>query len=182
MWFNGLETIQQAAFIIAIIGSALLLFKIILLLVGVSDFTEVCFGFGRTAVVAISLQGAVALMAVGGWATFAASGSGINWWGSLLIGLGVGAVGVAIIALLYKLMHKLEEDGTLELAGGVGKTAEVYLTIPSVTEGQGKISFKLQERLIEANAITKSDSSIKTGETVKIVSYDNNIYVVEKIK
>ena len=181
MWFNGLLAIEQAAFIIACIGSGFLLFKIILLIIGISDFTEICFGIGRTAAVAVAVQGFVALMAVGGWVTFGASRGGLPWWASLLIGLGVGAIAVGVIALLYKVMSKLEHEGTLQMENGVGKTADVYLTIPSSTEGQGKISFKLQERLIEANAITKSDNPIKTGETVKIVSYDNNLYVVEKM-
>ena len=181
MWFNGLEIIEQAAFIIACIGSAFLLFKIILLILGISDFTELCFGFGRGAAIAITLQGLVAMMAVGGWITYASSRGGLIWWASLLIGLAAGFVGVAIIALMYKIMSKLEHEGTLQMENGVGKTAEVYLTIPQATNGQGKISFKLQERLIEASAITKSDNPIKTGESVKIVSYDNNLYVVEKI-
>jgi len=179
MWFSNLALIEQVAFIVACIGSVFLVVKIVLLIFGMSDITDICFGLGRGAYV-IMLQGIISLMAIGGWTTFAVSRAGLNWWASLLIGSAAGLVSVVIIALLYMAMARLESEGTLEMQGGVGKSAEVYLVIPARTEGNGKISFTLQGRLIEANAVTRSAEAIKTGETVKIVAYENNIYVVEK--
>jgi len=180
MWFTNLALIEQITFIVAIIGSAFLLFKIILLIIGISDITDIMFGLGR-GVIVIIFQGFICLLAIGGWVTFATSRAGLSWWESLLIGLGASIVGMAIIMLLYRAATKLEADGTLKMQNGVGKTAEVYLFIPPKSEGNGKISLSLQGRIVEANAITKEADAIKTGETVKIIAYENNIYVVEKI-
>jgi len=179
MWFANLPLIGQVSFIVACIGTGLLVFKIILLIFGISDITDIAFGLGRGAVV-ILLQGFVSMMAVGGWTVFGASMSGLQWWASLLIGLGTGLVSMGIIALLYRAMTKLELEGTLDMQNGVGKSAEVYLVIPAKTEGNGKVSLTLQGRMIEANAVTKGCEPIKTGESVRIVAYENNMFVVER--
>jgi len=180
MWFSNLSLIEQVAFVVACIGSAFFLFKIIFLIFGLSDFTDICFGVGRGATVFL-FQGFISLMAVGGWITFAASRGGFNWWASLLIGLGAGLAGMAVILLLYGLMAKMEHEGTLQMQSGVGKTAEVYLVIPAKSNGNGKITFTLQGRAIEANAVTKGTEAIKTGESVNIIGYENNTYIVEKL-
>jgi len=179
MWFNSLLLLEQITFIVAIIGSSFLLLKIILLIAGISDITDIMFGLGRGFVVMI-FQGLICLMAIGGWVMFGTSRAGLPWWAALLIGIAASLVGMTIILILYKMASKLEADGTLEMEKGVGKIGEVYLLIPASTDGHGKVNVTIANRIVEVNAVTKSESSIKTGENVKIVSYENGMYVVEK--
>ncbi|MCL2234479.1 MAG: NfeD family protein [Firmicutes bacterium] len=181
MWFSGLSPLEQAAFIIACIGSGLLLFKIILMIFGISDITEVAFGLDNAAL-AILFQGFISMMAVGGWTMFVVSRSSeLDWWASFLIGIAAGLVGVGIFILIYRAMSKLESDGTVNMENAVGKTAEVYIRIPPKSEGNGKINISLQGRIVEATAVTKGEELIKTGESVKVIAYENNTFVVEKV-
>ena len=63
----------------------------------------------------------------------------------------------------------LQGSGNLQIENTVGKTAEVYLTVPAARSGAGKVNVYVQERYAEMEAVTDSAAPLKTGERVKIV-------------
>lgn len=80
--------------------------------------------------------------------------------------------GIALILAMGVVMvgaSKLTQDGTLKIVDVIGKTATVYLKIPSQRTGIGKINVVCGS-LIELEALTDSKVDIMTGSTVKIVS------------
>ena len=50
----------------------------------------------------------------------------------------------------------------------MGKTGKVYLPVPPMEGGQGKVSVMVQERLIELDAVTKEAQLLKTGSLVRV--------------
>lgn len=191
-FFSGLSGFELALFIVASAATLILAIQIILSLLGLSgsdadidssfdaggDNADIGAG-GDLAI--FTVKGIIAFFAVGGWV-----GLGISLGGAHIAWVIVGAFlsGTAAlfgIAFLIKALLKLQSNGVLVYDKAVGGEAEVYLTIPPKGMGKGKINLTIQERYIEAEAVTDSGEAIPTGSSVKIKGYINGTYIVEKI-
>jgi membrane protein implicated in regulation of membrane protease activity len=60
------------------------------------------------------------------------------------------------------------------------KTAQVYLTIPEVKSGKGKVLISIKGSFRELDAMTLSNEKIPSNTSVKIVAIENNVLIVEK--
>lgn len=80
--------------------------------------------------------------------------------------IGVGLV--AMVMFMMKQMHGLAKDNTMKYENAIGKSAEVYLTIPGKNAGKGKIHVSIQNTLRELDAMTEGDS-IASGSRVTVV-------------
>lgn len=182
-WWNELHNLQQALFVIACAATLFMIVQIILLAVGSGD-NDATFdadtnvddvdtindgGVGLTifGLRILTVRSIIAFLAVGSWLTFALFYS-IRFW-AILPGVAAGVAAAFAIAAFMKAMDKLQGSGNLRVENTVGKTADVYLTIPASRSGNGKVNVYVQERLAEMDAITDSASPIKTGEKVKII-------------
>ena len=192
-WWNNLHTFQQVLFVIACAATLFMIVQIILLAVGSGD-NDSSFdadtsiddvdtindgGVGLTifGLRVLTVRGIIAFLAVGGWLTFALFYP-IKFL-ALIPGIAAGiAAGVGISAFI-KATEKLQDSGNLKIENSVGKTAEVYLTVPALRSGNGKVNVYVQERYVELEAVTDSEEPIKTGEKVKVVdTMDNGTLVV----
>lgn len=96
---------------------------------------------------------------------------------AFMIGLGF----VLIFFLIIRQLQRLAEDNTFRIQEALGKTAEVYLTVPAKRSGTGKIQISIKGTIKEMPAVTDFET-IPTGALVKIKSVDSeNILVVEKV-
>lgn len=96
---------------------------------------------------------------------------------AFLIGFGF----VLIFFLIIRQLQRLAEDNTFKIQEALGKTAEVYLTVPAQRSGTGKIQVSIKGTVKEMPAITDFET-IPTGALVKVKSIDSeNILVVEKV-
>lgn len=194
-FFNSLSILEIILFVLAASASIILIIQIILMLVGFSggDASDigtdtdtfdgsdnVDSGAGGDLAL-FTVKGIVAFFAVGGWVGFAMSTSGIHIAWVITGAFLSGAAALVGIAYLIKLGLKLQSNGMIVYKNAIGSYATVYLTIPSKGNGKGKINLTVQERFIEAEAITNSDEKIITGSQVKITDYINDTYIVEKI-
>ncbi len=94
-------------------------------------------------------------------------------WGGIIL--------VALVMFIFKVMSKQQQSGNIDINNAIGKTANVYLTIPGNEGGMGKVQMSIQGAVREYDAITK-DETIKTGQIVKIVDVvDKTCLLVEKI-
>ncbi len=87
---------------------------------------------------------------------------------AIVMGAVAGVAAAIGIAVAMRGMQRLESDQTFRLANAVGKSGEVYLSIPAQRSGTGKIHIEIQERLMELDAITPEDA-IPTGARVLVI-------------
>ncbi len=66
-------------------------------------------------------------------------------------------------------LGRLQAQGNVDLHNAVGLTANVYLRIPPVGEGHGRVLLQVQGRTVECRAISRTDG-IPTGATVRVLS------------
>ena len=87
----------------------------------------------------------------------------------LVIAVLAGIVSMYGVHFLMQLMHKLRHDGTLRIEIAVGKRGKVYIPVPGNRDGAGKVQLRLQDRIVEYEAVTASTDKLPTGATVEVV-------------
>jgi hypothetical protein len=101
----------------------------------------------------------------------------------LLIGLSL-LVGVGFIAGFFYIIHqiqKLEENNSFNIMNSLNSTGSVYLTIPGMKTGAGKVQVSVKGAFHELDAITENDK-IETNALVRIIKIEsNNLVVVERV-
>jgi hypothetical protein len=80
-----------------------------------------------------------------------------------------GGAATLVVAVAMRAMLRLEDDGTVQVDGAVGLSGDVYLTVPPVRSGVGKIHLVLQNRLVELQAVTTHTDALPTGARILVV-------------
>ncbi|MGE3165648.1 MAG: hypothetical protein AB7O52_12130 [Planctomycetota bacterium] len=90
--------------------------------------------------------------------------------GSTVVGsLGAGLVAFYVVGIIMKSFQRLQARGNVSLANAVGKTATVYLKIPQQNQGAGKVTVEIQNRTVEARAVT-TGAELNTGAKVQVIA------------
>ena len=116
-----------------------------------------------------TLRGILAFLAVWGWAVLAITRAGRPWLMGVLLGLVMGAAAMVIIAVVMKMILRLQADGTVSLQNAVGSGGEVYLSVPALRAGEGKVNVVIQDTMTECAAVTDEEAVITTGTQVTVV-------------
>ena len=112
-----------------------------------------------------ALSAGVAFFGLGG---LAALRLGLPSLLAIPIGALAGVAAAIGVSAVFRGMKRLECDQTFRLSNAVGKSADVYLSIPAQRSGTGKIHVTIQERLLELDAITP-EAEIPTGTRVLVI-------------
>ena len=190
IWWTSLNVMQKIYFCIGLAATVLLIAQIILMLFGLGDGGDVDIDFDGDGVPDVSvdasdgfnvftLRGLTAFFAIGGWVGYTLADDNITL--AVILSLVSGTIALLAMAFVMKALMKTRSDGNIDIAKSVGKTAEVYLTVPPAGKGYGKINLTLEERFVEINAQQKGETPISTGAQVKVVSAENGIVTVEPL-
>lgn len=138
---------------------------------GVADFRFVTF------------RGIIAFLTMFGWVGAALANAGAHVAIVLILALIAGLTSMFIIAMMFYGISKLQSSGNISYRNAIGRAATIYIPVPPNKNGFGKIQMTLQERLVEVNAVTESDTMIGTGEAVRVIDMLNaTTVVVERLK
>lgn len=189
-WWNSLSDLQHIFAFIGIPATLVLIVQTILLFFGIGDGDDGIdldgdgipdIETGDDGLSLFSIRGIVGMLCIAGWAGIVFIDFGVSNILSIILALLCGVATLFGIAYLMKAVLKLQSNGTLELGAAVGKTGEVYIPIPPKGRGRGKINIVVQDRYVELDAVTNSDDTLKTGETVRVVSTDEmGLVMVER--
>ncbi len=127
-----------------------------------------------------TVRGIVAFFCIFGWVGYLLGGSAMPLALAVLISVAAGLLAMLAIGLMFSAARRLQASGNIRYANAVGKAAQVYIPVPANREGRGKVMVLIQERLVEAEAITDEDVRLKTGETVQVVGNFGNTLIVKK--
>lgn len=90
--------------------------------------------------------------------------------GSTVVGaLGAGVVAFYVVGIIMRAFQRLQARGNVSLRNAVGKIATVYLRIPPENQGAGKVTVEIQNRTVEARAVTPG-AELVTGAKVQVVA------------
>ena len=129
-----------------------------------------------------TLKNLIAFFTLFGWTGIAAVDSGASQAGALIIAFIVGIATMFLMAGIMYFLSKATADGTMQFNKAIGRSGEVYLTIPSNRASHGKIQINVQGAVRTLDAVTDDDADIPTGKiiTVTEVLHGNLLLVTAK--
>ncbi len=133
----------------------------------------------------VSLQTLSTFAMASGWMGLAT----LNFTNSGMTVAAVVAVlsGIAVawfLLFLLRALFKLQSSGNLDLSSAIGKTGRVYILIPPMGEGRGKVQLVVQGRQAVLNAVQTGSEPIASRTPVRVVEIDKarNVMIVEQEK
>jgi hypothetical protein len=79
-------------------------------------------------------------------------------------------------------MGKLNDSGTLNYKNATNQIGEVYLTVHEKRSKIGKVSIRIQGSFRELDALTDSETPLKTGTVIRVKEVTpNGILIIEKL-
>jgi hypothetical protein len=185
-WFNSLDTLLKAYWIIAGVTSFIFVIQMIMTFVGMdasdglsADFDGDMDGDGPFQF--FSLRNLINFLLGYGWGGICfydifASKLWVNIFAFL-----TGFLFFLLFFLIIKQLLKLNRDNTFQIRDTLGNAAEVYLTIPEGKSGKGKIQISVKGAFHEIDALTEGEK-IPTGGKVRVIEIiDNQTVLVVKL-
>ena len=177
--FQGMDTLLQVFWIIALISSVVFVIQFILTLVGM-DHSDIDVDFDGDGTMdfgdginLFSIKNLFGFLVGFGWTGVCLYDSITSDFVRILVAVCVGCLFVAMFVLIYKQTRKLDRNGAFDIHDCLNKTANVYLRIPAGGEGKGKIQISINGSVHELDAITDEDA-IPSGQNVKITEIIDN--------
>jgi hypothetical protein len=93
---------------------------------------------------------------------------------SFVLATVAGAAALYAVYWLYKQAYRMQHAGNENVRNAIGVQATVYVPIPGKRAGTGKVMFRLQNRVVEYQAVTDDDQRLATGEKVVVVAILNS--------
>jgi len=191
-WWEAMTGLQQVFSFMAIPATVILLIQIVMLLIGLGGEQDMdadgeiddgsADGYEHDGLKLITVRGLVAFFAVGGWLGIAMIDAGLHPAVASLIALIGGFGALLLVAAILKWASRLQDDGNVNYDNAVGMTGEVYIAVPPNFTGKGKINVTVQNRYIEADAVSGHTEPLKHGAAVKIVGLsDPNTFLIKPL-
>lgn len=185
-WFSSLALFQQIYWGIALIGSFVFLITIITTFLGgdsgdldsdtdLDADTGMGFQF-------ITFKNLVGFFTLFGWSGIACIDAGFSKPMTVVVSIVCGLIMMAIMAAMFYFMQKLNDSGTLKFKNAIGGVGEVYLTIGAKRSSVGKAHVRIQGALRELEALTDSETDLKSGAVISVKDITKNgILIVEQL-
>ena len=177
-WFYSLELLSKIYWGIALIGSFIFVIVIITTFIGgdsgdLDTDTEIDTDTGM-GFQFITFKNLVGFFTIFGWSGIACIDAGMSKTTTILISLICGLIMMAIMGAMFYYMQKLNHSGTLKFKNAIGNVGEVYLTIGANRSSIGKAHVRIQGALRELEALTDSDTHLKSGSIIKVTDVTTN--------
>lgn len=186
-FFSNMESGEQIYWYIAIISSIIFIIQTILTFVGADTDTGIDADFdgdldgGGHAFQLFSLRNLINFFVGASWTGVAFYKDIDNKFLVGLLAFVVGLIFIAVFFFIMKAIYRLAEDNSFKIEDTMGKSAEVYLTIPAHKKGRGRVQISVNGSVHELDAITTNEETLSNGTLVKVVNIKDNILVVEPI-
>jgi hypothetical protein len=192
VWWQSLGFVGQVMACAAIPMTVVMLLQLLLMIIGVGfggdsdgdiDGDDVDVGADNPANEAgsygnspsilriFTIRGIVAFFALGGWAGLAALSAGIPILWSIQIAVLCGAAALLLASIVIRLALRMQDSGNINIKNALSLNGDVYITIPPSRKNIGKVTMVLQERFVELDAVTDSESEIRPNTKVEVIGF-----------
>ena len=92
----------------------------------------------------------------------------------ILVSVIIGIALVVAVMYLFKWLASMQQSGNIDVnKSAKGCEGTVYLTIPAARAGEGKVQISINGAVREYDAVTESDSALKSGTPIRVVDVVN---------
>lgn len=172
-WFTELTFFEQTYWVIAILGSIVLVALLIMTFIGgeIDADTDVDGdgdADGGAGFQFFTFKNLVGFLTIFGWTGIGCIRSGYETSTTIGISIFCGLIMMTVMATLFYLLSGMVEEGTMRMSNAIGRTGEVYLPIKANNGGFGKVQINIQGSLHEIQAFTNDDADLKVGTIVRV--------------
>jgi len=129
----------------------------------------------------ISFRTLVAAATFFGLAGLAAKSAELNLGPQLLLAAAAGVGAMYGVHWIVRSMGRLNEDATVRIRHALGQQGTVYVPIPAAKAHAGKVQIKVQNRLVEYEAVTNNPQRLATGTKIRVVGIAGSTLEVEPL-
>jgi membrane protein implicated in regulation of membrane protease activity len=109
-----------------------------------------------------------------GWSAILLQDSIPSWPLLVVVSALIGVALVAAVMYLFKWLSGMQQSGNIDVnTAAKGCEGTVYLTIPAARTGEGKVQITINGAVREYEAVTESDSPLKSGTPIRVVDVVN---------
>ena len=100
----------------------------------------------------------------------------------IVVSVVIGMALVVAVMYLFKWLAGMQQSGNINLQkSAAGCEGKVYLTVPAARGGEGKVQITIGGAVREYNAVTESETPLKTGTPIRVVDALNaNTALIEE--
>ena len=149
---------------------------------GEDSVSEVPDASGLDGLRIFTVRGIIAFFVVFGWVGILMQEMNAHLALTLTVATASGFAMMMALALLFRAVLKLRNDGNTDNRNAIGTSGKVYLTIPPSRSGAGKVDVMLQGRFVERNAVTDEAEAIPTGAEIVVIGVSGQVNLVVKRK
>jgi hypothetical protein len=187
-FFEGMTSLEQTYWIIAILGSAIFVVIFALTFIGggdtdmEADLSDLDADDGGVGFQFFTFKNVIAFFTIFGWTGVVCIDNQMSSTATIIISIIAGLLMMVITSLLFYWMGKMAESGTLRIKNAIGVVGEVYLPIGANRSEIGKVQVKVQGSLRELEAITDGDEELKTNTIIKVIEVvSDELLLVERL-
>ena len=208
-WWNGLDTLLQIFYCVAVPSTLVLLVQTVMMLIGLGDdggdigdgdigdigdsdvpdgvfgedsVSEVLDAAGLEGLRIFTVRGIIAFLVVFGWVGVVMQSAGVHIAVTLSVATVSGFAMMVALAFLFRAVLRLRSDGNTDNRNAIGTSGKVYLTIPPERRGTGKVQIMLQGAFVERDAVTDEAEAIPTDAEIVVVGVSGQVDLVVKRK
>ena len=122
----------------------------------------------------ITFKNMVGFFTIFSWTGIVCLDAGFSNGLSILIATFAGLAMMSLMAGIYYGISRAGADGTMKFSKAIGQEGEVYLTIPSMRKGAGKVQIMIMGSFRTLDAMTDADHDIPTGKMVSVSAIIND--------
>jgi hypothetical protein len=188
-FFDGMSTLEQSYWYIALIGSAIFVVIFIMTFIGGGDVdmeadmdASEAGDDGGVGFQFFTFKNVIAFFTIFGWTGIICIGAGFSTTSTIIISTIAGFIMMVLTTLLFFWIAKMAESGTLKIKNAIGVVGEVYLPIGANRSKMGKVQIKVQGSLRELEAITDDNEDLKTTTIIKVIEVvSSELLLVERL-
>ncbi|APY08628.1 hypothetical protein BWZ20_10080 [Winogradskyella sp. J14-2] len=185
-WFLNLDFFSKLYWSIAIVSSLIFMVVMIMAFAGgdADDIGDIDTDLdGDAGFHFITFKNLIGFFTIFGWSGIACIDAGLSTPATIIISVFCGLLMMLIMTALFYFISKLSDSGTLNYKNALDTIGEVYLTIGAGRSSMGKVSVNIQGTLRELDALTDSQTSLKSGTIIKVVDVTSNgILIVDQTR
>ena len=171
--------------VVAILGTALFLLKLVLSLVSGDLDADLEHGHhdghsSEDSFVWFTVQSALSFIMGLGWAGYVLEKGGYNWLLVLLLGTVFGVFCAALNTFAMFAIKKAESTSKYDLSATIGQEVHVILTIPPKGEGSALVRVTIGVSTDQVKAVSDEETAIPSHSRVKVVEVQGSSTVLVK--
>ncbi len=175
-FLHNLSAYELSMLSISIVFTIIFTIQVILTFSGLTvDSLDAFGGSGDDGVSFFTIRNMITFLACMGWTAFILAKNDVNQWLSLLVGIAVGSLAMALNFMVMRTINRLSEDNTFDINTILGSQGKAYT--PITPEKSGLVIINYGGGLHEISAKSASKIASHTPVVVTEILGPNLIFV-----